>query len=88
MELRKPRTNKAEILYTLLDKGEVSIMDFPNLSSFRTRVSDLKIKDNLPLIRDIKTKINKFGNTYSYAVHKLNPFHIRTAINLYKEINK
>lgn len=36
--MKKPKTNKAEILYTLIESGEVSIMDFPYLSSFRTRV--------------------------------------------------
>lgn len=86
--MNPPKTSKAEILYTLINSGEVSIMEFPYLSSFRTRVSDLKIKDNLPLLREMKTGVNKFGNTYSYAVHRLNPFHLRSAIKLYKEINQ
>ncbi len=87
MKLNKPKTSKAEILRTLIEKGEVSIMEFPYLSSFRTRISDLKLIHNLPLLRELKTKVNKFGNSYSYAVHKLNPFHKRTAIILYNEIN-
>jgi hypothetical protein len=87
MNLNKPKTSKAEILFTLIDKGEVSIMDFPYLSSFRTRVSDLKIKDNLPLIREMRKGVNKFNNTYTYAVHRLNPFYTRQAVELYKLIN-
>ena len=87
-KLSTPKTNKAEILYTLIQKGTVSIMDFPYLSSFRTRISDLKLKDDLPLLRELKTIVNKFGNTYSYTIHILNPFHKRQAIKLYNEINK
>lgn len=87
-KLSRPKNNKSEILYTLIQKGTVSIMDFAYLSSFRSRISDLKLKDNLPLIRELKTVVNKFGNTYSYAIHRLNPFHKRQAIKLYNELNK
>ena len=87
-KLSTPKTNKAEILYTLIQKGTVSIMDFPYLSSFRTRISDLKLKDDLPLLRELKTVVNKFGNSYSFAIHRLNPFNLRTAIKLYNKINQ
>jgi len=87
-KLSRPKTNKSEILYTLIQKGTVSIMDFPYLSSFRTRISDLKLKDDLPLLRELKTVVNKFGNTYTYVIHRLNPFNLRTAIKLYNKINQ
>lgn len=41
MNLSNPTTNKAEILYTLITNGSVSIKDFPYLSGFRTRISEL-----------------------------------------------
>ena len=38
-DIRKPRTNIQEVLFEMISSGEVSIMDFPYLSGFRTRVS-------------------------------------------------
>lgn len=86
--LQTPKTNICEILHTLIDKGEVSIMDYPYMSGYRTRISELTNRHNLSLIRGLRTDKNKFNNVYSYAVYELNPFHLRNAIKLYNEINK
>lgn len=88
MKLQNPKTNKAEILRVLINKGEVSIMDFPYLSGYRTRISEIINKNSLSLTRGVRTGVNKFGNSYYYAIYKLNPFHLRNAINIYKQINK
>ena len=87
MNLTNPKTSKAEILYTLIKSGSVSIMVFPYLSSFRTRISDLKLKHGLSIKRVKKTKLNKFNNSYTYIVHKLDKSQIENAVKIYKEIN-
>lgn len=84
--ISRPRTNKAEVLYALIKDGTVSIMDFPYMSGFRTRVSEIKIQ--LPLNRKLITKINGHGNSYNYAIHRLSEFNFTKGINLYHKINK
>lgn len=69
--MKPPTTNTQEVLYTLIEQGHVSIFDFPYLSGFRTRVSELKRKHNVPINTISATRCNKFGNKYSYAIHKL-----------------
>jgi hypothetical protein len=39
--MEKPKNTKAEILLTAIENGSVSIMDFPYLSGFRTRISEI-----------------------------------------------
>jgi hypothetical protein len=79
--MQQPTTNFQEILFTLIEKGNCSIMDFPYLSGFRTRISE--IKEQLNLHKSYVTKINKFGNHYSYAVHTLDAIDKQKAIQLY-----
>ena len=84
--MKPPKTNIQEILYTMIKDGEVSIMNFPYLSSFRTRISDLNLKHGLKFETYFKTKKNKFRNSYTYAVHKLADK--ESAIKLYNQLNK
>ena len=83
-----PTTNTEEVLLTLILQGSVSIFDFPYLSGFRTRVSNLSLVHGLKLERILDKRTNKFGNSYSYAIHKLPEEEKENAINLYKKINK
>ena len=83
-ELKPPKTSTQEVLYTLIKKGYVSIFEFPYLSGFRTRVSDLNLKHNLNLERITSVRNNKFGNSYTYAIHKVRDK--QKAIELYKEL--
>ena len=69
--MKPPLTTTQEVLYTLITQGYVSIFDFSYLSGFRTRVSDLKIKHGLSIKTVKDTRHNKFGNTYTYHIHKL-----------------
>ena len=85
--MKPPKTSKAEVLYTLINSGSVSIMTFPYLSSFRTRLSDLRLKHGLVIKRTFKTKLNKFKNPYTYTVHRLEKSQIEKAIKIYNEIN-
>ncbi len=83
----KPNTNTQEILLTLILNGKVSIFDFPYLSGFRTRVSELVLTHKLELEKETDTKQNKFGNTYSYAVHTLPEGQENLAIELYFKLH-
>ena len=87
MELSQPRTNKAEILFTLLKKGSVSIEDFPRLSGFRTRISELVRIDGIPLSHESKVSKNKFGNSITYQKHYLPDIFREHAFDKYKSIN-
>jgi hypothetical protein len=87
MSLSRPKTNKAEILFTLIEKGCVSIEDFHYLPGFRTRVSELTRIDEIPLKRESKKGINKFGNSYTYIEHQLPIEYMGSAIVKYIIIN-
>lgn len=84
---KKPNTHTQEILLTLIFNGEVSIFDFSYLSGFRTRVSELILSHKLELEKETKTNQNKFGNTYSYAVHRLPDEQKKYAIELYNKLH-
>ena len=86
--LQPPKSNTQEVLLTLILQGEVSIMDFPYLSGFRTRVSEIRNKYGLRLTQKMVLKKNKYGNTFSYANHILNDNNKQKAIELYKEMIK
>lgn len=82
--MNTPKTTEQEILLHLIEKGSVSIFDFPYLSGFRTRISDLKAK--FVPIKTIKlTSTNKYGRTYSFAMHRL--MDKQKAIDLYEKLN-
>lgn len=85
-ELTLPKTSKQEVLYTLITKGRVSIMDFPYLSGFRTRVSEFSCREGLKMRREKIKSYNKFGNSYTYVVHILED--TEQAIELYKKMIK
>lgn len=83
-----PTSNTEEILLTLILQGYVSIFDFPYLSSFRTRISELNNIHGLKLTRVLSNRTNKFANSYSYAIHRLPAEEKDKAISLYKKLNK
>lgn len=70
-QLPAPKSNKEEILLHLIQHGSVSIFDFPYLSGFRARISELKIEEHLDIESQQMCGKNKFGNTYTYHVHYL-----------------
>ena len=87
MNLSAPKTNKAEILHTLIQKGSVSIKDFPYLSGFRTRISELVNDDDIQMLHVSSTGVNKFGNSYTYKEHVLPERYKEAAIEKYNYIN-
>lgn len=66
-----PKTHTQEVLLTLISQKRVSIMDFPYMSGFRTRVSEITNLHGLTLERKMIKSFNKFGNSYVYALHRL-----------------
>ena len=82
-----PKTSEQEVLLTLILQGHVSIFDFPYLSGFRTRVSQLQTVHGLSLDRVMDKRCNKFRNTYSYAIHKLPKEQKEKAVLLYNKLN-
>lgn len=82
-----PKTSEQEVLLTLILQGYVSIFDFPYLSGFRTRVSQLQLIHGLKLNTVMDKRCNKYGNTYVYAIHKLPESEKEKAINLYNKLN-
>jgi len=82
-----PKTSEQEVLLTLITQGHVSIFDFSYLSGFRTRVSQLQTVHGLLLDRVMDSRCNKFGNTYSYAIHRLPESEKEKAIVLYNKLN-
>lgn len=83
--IAKPRTNIQEVLFEMISSGEVSIMDFPYLSGFRTRVSELHRKYGIKIKTISREGVNKFGNKYKYAVHS--PIDYAHALDVYKEMS-
>ena len=86
--MTQPKTTTAEVLQTLILKGEASITDFPYLSGFRTRISNLVLIHGLKLKSEVLKGINKYGNKITYINHILEPTERKTAIELYELINK
>lgn len=82
-QLPEPGSNRQEVLYTLIKNGKVSIQDFPKLSGFRTRVSELRLDFGL-ILEPISAKgKNKFGRTITFIEHHLLEDHIEDAIAIY-----
>jgi len=88
LQLQNPKNNEQEVLLTLIKNGSVSIFDFPYLSGFRTRVSQLRLNYGLNLQRETKLNKNKFGNVFSYAVHNLPEEEKPKALEIYKKITQ
>ena len=82
--MNTPQTTEQEILLHLIENGSVSIFDFPYLSGFRTRISNLKAKF-VPIESSKLTSTNKYGRTYSFAMHRL--IDKQKAIDLYEKLN-
>ena len=81
-----PKTNIQEVLLTLITQGYTSFFDFKYMQGYRTRVSDLVLQYHLRLETTMSTSINKFGNRYIYAIHRLPENEKEKAIELYNKM--
>lgn len=86
-QLPQPKNNRQEVLLTLIKNGKVSIEDYPYLSGFRTRVSELVLYYGLILNTKPVKSTNKFGRTITFAEHHLEEVNIEKAIAIYNTIN-
>lgn len=85
--LSVPRNTTARILYALILKRKVSLVDFPTLAGFRTRISELSLEYNVKLFHEFKKGVNMFGNSFHYKVHFLPDEEVQHAIDVYNRIN-
>ena len=83
----KPKTSTQEVLLHLILFKTASIIDFPTLSGFRTRISQLILDHGLFLEREFIHGFNKFGNPTKYAKHTLPDNQKEAAIKLYQQLN-
>jgi hypothetical protein len=81
-----PKTNLQEVLLTLILQGNVTLFNFPVMAGFRTRVSDLVLKHGLNLKTTKAQRCNKFGNSYTYHIHKLPAIEKDKAIEIYNKM--
>jgi hypothetical protein len=85
--MKKPKTQKQEILYDLINEGSCSIEKFFYMCGFRTRISELKLKHGLNLDSSIKAiGKSKHGNVYTFHIHKLLEKDKAKAIEIYNEL--
>jgi len=87
-QLPQPTNNSQEVLLTLIKNGKVSIEDYPRLSGFRTRISELVLRHGLVLDPKPRKSTNKFGRTIRFMEHHLEEIHIEKAIAIYNKINQ
>ena len=87
-DLQPPETTIQEVLYEMITRGSVSINQFMWLPGFRTRISTLKLKYNLPFENVPKIGKNKWGREYDYTVHVLKNENIELAKQIYNEMQK
>jgi hypothetical protein len=83
-----PTTNLQEVLLTLILKGNVSLFDHSYMAGFRTRVSNLVLDYGLNLETTKGQRCNKFGNIYTYHIHKLPADQKEKAIAIYNKMVK
>ena len=84
--MKQPTNNNQEILYHLIKYGAVDIFDFPYLSGFRTRVSNLKLNYGVEMFEMNKYHTNKFGRKITYVRHYLSDK--EKAIEIYNNMTK
>ena len=85
MTLKQPKTAKQEVLHHLITHGKVSIMDFPYMSGFRTRISEFILEYDITIKKKHITAVNKYFNTYTYTLHILPKKQLKKAIKIYNK---
>ena len=80
-----PKTTEQEILLHLIENGKVSIFDFPYISGFRTRISNLK-KKGVEIESKLIKGVNKYGNSYFFVIHSI--IDKNTAVSTYENLTR
>lgn len=89
--LQRPKTQKAEILFELLNHNSINHQDIFNhtgILSPTARISDLRTKHQLNIkMENVKTK-NKHGRNVRFGRWSIPTEEREKAIQVYLEINK
>ena len=80
-----PKTTEQEILLHLIENVKVSIFDFPYLSGFRTRISNLT-KKVVKIESKLIKSLNKHCNSYLFALHSI--IDKNTAVSTYETLTR
>lgn len=84
--LPEPESSLQDVLYRLIKSGVASIKDFPHLSGFRTRISNLKADHGLNLEIKQGFGTNSHGRKIIFAIHLLPESEYLNAVKLYHKI--
>ncbi len=69
--MREPTTDNQEVLFVAINNGSVSLTDFPHLSGYRTRVSQLRKDYGVQFKDEPLIGTNKRGRKFIYQNHIL-----------------
>ena len=87
--LKPPKTTRAEVSYTMITKGKVSLLDHPLMARYRTRISELRLEyDFVFNSKPVCLGKNIHGNTKYMQLHTLPKNQKHKAIKVYNQINK
>jgi hypothetical protein len=82
-----PRNNKEEILFTLINQKYVCYLDFPEISKFSARISEIQTQLGINLIKVNSTRNSKFGNPFRYVIYRVSDKEHEKAIEIYRKLN-
>ena len=82
-----PRSNKEEILFTLINQKYVCYLDFPEISKFSARISEIQKELSFDLIKVNSTRNSKFGNPFRYVIYRISELQLQKAIAAYQKNN-
>ena len=85
-ELPKPNSSISEVLHRLIENGNASLEDFPQLLGLRTRFSELRLKRGLSLSTENVISKNKHGHRMVYHNHILPEDQRDFALQLYHKL--
>lgn len=85
--LSYPRNNKEEILFTLINTRHVSYLDFPEISRFGGRISEIQHKLGIQLKKVNSVRNSKFGNPFRFVIYRLPDEEFEKATAIYKKLN-
>ena len=85
--MKKPTSQISEVLFELIRKRKVSHRNF-QMQDFRKRISELRLKYDLTILREVLTDVTKYGNKYNYVAHILPQNQRDKAVKIYNSLVK
>jgi hypothetical protein len=84
--MKQPKSYIQEVLYELITKKSVQSTDFHWISDVPKYISMLTLDHDLIIDKELKHKINRYGNAYTYKMYSLRDKHKGMAV--YKKITR